>query len=43
MQDEWFNFFAIQRWVQLVAPYLFLFAIEAAIGGIVALAILFID
>ena len=43
MQDNWFNFFAIQRWVQLVAPYLFLFSIEAAIGGILALAILFID
>jgi len=38
MQDKWFNFFAIQRGVQLIAPYFFMFAIEAAIGGILTLA-----
>ena len=42
MQDKWFNFFAIQRGVQLLAPYFFMFAIEAAIGGILTLAIIYI-
>lgn len=41
MQDKWFNFFAIQRGVQLLAPYFFMAAIEAAISGIVTLAIFY--
>jgi len=41
MQDKWFNFFAIQRGVQLLAPYFFMFAIEAAIGGILTLAVIY--
>ena len=42
MQDEWFNFFAIQRGVQLLAPYLLMFAIEAAISSILVLGLLFL-
>lgn len=41
MQDKWFNFFAIQRGVQLIAPYFFMAAIEAAIGGILTLAVIY--
>jgi len=42
MQDEWFNFFAIQRGVQLLAPYLFMFAIEAAISSILVLGLVYL-
>jgi len=42
MQDKWFNFFAIQRGVQLIAPYFFMLAIEAAISGILVLAFMYI-
>jgi len=42
MQDKWFNFFAIQRGVQLLAPYLFMFAIEAAISSILILGIIYL-
>ena len=41
MQDKWFNFFAIQRGVQLIAPYLFMLAIELAISGILFLAFIY--
>jgi len=39
MQDEWGNFFGLQRFVQLLAPYLLLFALEA---GVVAVWVIFI-
>lgn len=41
MQDKWFNFFAIQRGVQLLSPYLLMFIIEGAIASVLVLGILY--
>lgn len=41
MQDKWFNFFAIQRGVQLLAPYLFMFIVEGAIASVLVLGIIY--
>lgn len=42
MQDNWFNFFFIQRSTQMLAPYLFMLAIEAATAGIFIMGFIFI-
>jgi len=34
MQDNWSDFFMIQRYTQLGAPYLFQFCVETAIMGV---------
>ena len=41
MQDNWYNFFAIQRGAQIIAPYFYLFALEAASAGIFIMGFLF--
>jgi len=33
MQEEWSNFFGLQRFVQLLAPYLLLLALECGVGA----------
>jgi len=42
MQDSWFNFFALQRGTQLLAPYLYIGLVEAAIAGVFTLAVLYL-
>ena len=43
MQDNWYDFFAIQRYTQLAAPYLFLFCLEFAITGMVGISMFFLS
>lgn len=42
MQDNWFNFFAIQRYSQLAAPYLFQACIDTAMLGMWGIAVYFL-
>lgn len=42
LQDKWFNFFALQRGTQLLAPYLYIALVEGAIAGVFALAVAFL-
>lgn len=42
MQDNWFEFFAIQRYTQLMTPYLYQFCVEAAIVGMTAIGFTFL-
>jgi hypothetical protein len=41
MQENWFNFFAIQRGTQLAAPYLYIGLVDSAIACILFLALAF--
>ena len=43
MQDEWYNFFAIQRGMQMLAPYLFLACVEMGVGAVVFFLLSFLS
>lgn len=42
MQDKWYNFFAIQRGMQMLAPYLFLACVEMGVGAAVAFLLMYL-
>lgn len=42
MQDNWYQFFAIQRYTQMAAPYLFLICVDTAIAGMLAIVLLYL-
>merc|ERR1719387_837158 len=42
MQDEWYNFFAIQRGMQMIAPYLFLACVNMGVGATVFFVLMFL-
>lgn len=41
MQDNWSNFFGLQRFVQIVAPYFLMLALEAGVASAMMLLIFF--
>jgi hypothetical protein len=42
LQNEWFNFFAIQRGMQIGSPYIFQLCVELGIVGIYYLGLKYI-
>jgi hypothetical protein len=42
LQDNWANFFSVQRGVQILAPYILLACVEIAVGGVIGLTIQYI-
>jgi len=43
MQEKWFNFFAIQRGLQLIGPYIFIYCVDAALLGALFLLIVYVE
>merc|ERR1711934_889489 len=41
LQKEWFNFFAIERGMQLISPYVFFMIVEACLAGTLTLTALY--
>lgn len=42
MQDEWGNFFGLQRFVQLIAPYFLLGALEMGVGAVLTIFLIYL-
>lgn len=42
MEDKWWQFFALQRALALLSPYVFIYCVDAALGGAALLMFLYI-